>query len=512
MKRNRTSTEEYPWGTCNSVGTGTSISIRARIDTGNELSYYLINTTVSTGYYITDMSEWHHYATVRYGSELITFVDGVLVHSANIGSGALVDSTTTWSIGRQGEYAGFYFQGYINDFRVSKGIARWTKNFTFPSDPHPNTSDIVSTGNKKIAITPSSDNSQMYVEIEDWNPYTKEAVLWAKVPYISSSEDTKLYLYYDSSQEDNENYIGDIGDAPALKIWEDICLVVWHMNQRPVVNTLKDSTGNAIFGTPSNPSYEDLVDGLIGKAISINSEYIDITENAKFLALKKPYSVQMVVKLNSIIDCVLFSANVTDSASDYSFGIYASDICMGSSSWYYGLDTASNHVNVVDPYLWTVNFTSNTDVDLYLNAQKKTLANIGNAFSGTESSVGGRTSTYQSNAWYDEVRIYYEHRWDAWVKADYYNFNDNLVTFSDSILRPTFVFTGYVKVYGAPAARTVHLYRRSTGEFVGTTTSDLLTGYFEIPGAHEEYHFVVILPELDDGFNLLSYDKINPSV
>lgn len=85
---------------------------------------------------IADTTVWHHIAIVRSGAILSTYLDGVFCSSVNIGvtgSGIINDSSSKFSIGRSGEYTGNPFNGYIDEFRFSKGIARWTANFTPPT-------------------------------------------------------------------------------------------------------------------------------------------------------------------------------------------------------------------------------------------------------------------------------------------------------------------------------------------------------------------------------------------
>ena len=56
---------------------------------------------------------------------------------------------------------------------------------------------------KKIAVTTSNGTSECYVEIEKWDTANEQAFLHVKVPSVSSSADTTLYIYYDSTQSDN---------------------------------------------------------------------------------------------------------------------------------------------------------------------------------------------------------------------------------------------------------------------------------------------------------------------
>ena len=84
---------------------------------------------------------------------------------------------------------------------------------------------------KKIAVTDSDGITQLPVEIDYFSFSSELAVLHVKVPSVPSTYDKKLYLYYDSSAEDND-LVGDIGDAIAQSVW-DTYEVVLHMSQDP---------------------------------------------------------------------------------------------------------------------------------------------------------------------------------------------------------------------------------------------------------------------------------------
>jgi hypothetical protein len=76
---------------------------------------------------------WYHLAAVRYGSAIKLFVNGTQLGSDGSIDSASLDMTAALTVGRYwmdlpgGE---FYFNGYIDEVRVSKEIARWTANFT----------------------------------------------------------------------------------------------------------------------------------------------------------------------------------------------------------------------------------------------------------------------------------------------------------------------------------------------------------------------------------------------
>ncbi|MDD4409378.1 MAG: LamG domain-containing protein, partial [Candidatus Pacebacteria bacterium] len=82
-----------------------------------------------------DLSRWYHVAVVRNGTSFSLYIDGALVQSI---TGSPVFSLSQpvrigwWSWPGVGEY----WNGYIDEFRISKGIARWNSNFTPPNSQY----------------------------------------------------------------------------------------------------------------------------------------------------------------------------------------------------------------------------------------------------------------------------------------------------------------------------------------------------------------------------------------
>lgn len=76
---------------------------------------------------------WYHLALVRNGNNFYIFRDGIRVHSAT-SSGSMPNSSNPLAIGVYGNLASNHLDGHMENVRVSKGIARWTSNFTPPVD------------------------------------------------------------------------------------------------------------------------------------------------------------------------------------------------------------------------------------------------------------------------------------------------------------------------------------------------------------------------------------------
>lgn len=78
--------------------------------------------------------------------------------------------------------------------------------------------DELGSNKKKIAITTADGSTQCPVEIEYWNATEEVAHLWTKVPTVYSTVDTTMYLYYDSTQGDNIDYVSEATDVRAQLI------------------------------------------------------------------------------------------------------------------------------------------------------------------------------------------------------------------------------------------------------------------------------------------------------
>lgn len=83
------------------------------------------------------LNVYPHIALVRDGVTLRLFVDGVPDGTAAV-SGALMTNADPLIIGAASSAAEFGFDGRLDEFRITKGVARYTSAFTPPSAPFPN--------------------------------------------------------------------------------------------------------------------------------------------------------------------------------------------------------------------------------------------------------------------------------------------------------------------------------------------------------------------------------------
>jgi hypothetical protein len=111
-----------------------SLMINSTSSTSGDVALYMADYVgasnlllLTTGVSIRD-DVWHHIAIVRNGSAWTCYVDGTSRATGTF-SGGISNISSGPRIGAD-EFYGRYFQGYIDEVRVTKGIARYTSNFT----------------------------------------------------------------------------------------------------------------------------------------------------------------------------------------------------------------------------------------------------------------------------------------------------------------------------------------------------------------------------------------------
>lgn len=82
---------------------------------------------------------WYHLAASRHGNAMYVFADGVLLNTYDATGVTFFDGTAQVGIGCRQQDATYKFvpNGWIDDVRVTKGVARYVGNFVRPTAPHP---------------------------------------------------------------------------------------------------------------------------------------------------------------------------------------------------------------------------------------------------------------------------------------------------------------------------------------------------------------------------------------
>jgi len=95
------------------------------------LTSNLFGSPSNPTYGTLNLSTWYHLAFVRVGSTITVYVNG-------ISAGTDTQAGTLGNDGTLNFLSGSSFTAYIDDLRITKGVARYTSNFTPPTAPFPN--------------------------------------------------------------------------------------------------------------------------------------------------------------------------------------------------------------------------------------------------------------------------------------------------------------------------------------------------------------------------------------
>lgn len=120
---------------CHGTGADAGTGLAANLTTGNVVRGYAgqVTPVLVVGTTAFTATGWHHVAFVRTGDILKLFIDGVQEGGDVAISGSVNDAANVLAVGRLGSANNFYFNGSIEEFRYSVGIARWVGNFTPPT-------------------------------------------------------------------------------------------------------------------------------------------------------------------------------------------------------------------------------------------------------------------------------------------------------------------------------------------------------------------------------------------
>jgi hypothetical protein len=91
--------------------------------------------TSNRGSTLMAANTWYNITVTRSNGTFRSFINGVVEKTFAVAGTIYSDSTIPYNIGRSGYASGnyFYFNGYMDDLRVTLGYARYTANFTPPS-------------------------------------------------------------------------------------------------------------------------------------------------------------------------------------------------------------------------------------------------------------------------------------------------------------------------------------------------------------------------------------------
>jgi hypothetical protein len=123
-----------------SGGASTTGMIPFEMNTSGNVIVSIGGSQLFTGSTPLVANTWTHLAVVRAGTNVTLYINGTKPTTGNGTSAATVSDnflTVGTSVASKDTTATNHFQGYIDDLRITKGLARYGANFTVPNNTFP---------------------------------------------------------------------------------------------------------------------------------------------------------------------------------------------------------------------------------------------------------------------------------------------------------------------------------------------------------------------------------------
>jgi len=297
-----------------------------------------------------------------------------------------------------------------------------------------------------------------------------------RIPTVSSSSDTELYIYYGNSNAQ------DISNPPA--VWDSNYKAVWHMDDW-TSSTIKDA--RAIYhGTKTGVNEPQQIDGKIGKGQSFDgsNDKITISGNPIGVNYTDPFTVELWMKTNSA------------TTYQWLFGKYQGINPSGYYGWFLAVsDTGklvfvTNKSQIADTQIYSDN-TISAATWYYVAAvldSSRTMKMYVNGVQQTQTGTGqdGSPNPYNTNIGYnqsgnniyfngviDEVRASYGARSAAWIKATYYTTSNSLLSIGNEEVLFTIVSDSGTGVESIVITTSISISESGTGSEVSLLSASL---------------------------------------
>ena len=163
-------------------GTASSMSYYLTYFNGSgilRLGYYLSGNADTSYSWSPSTGTWYHIALERSGTTIKVYIDGTSVISVSASTTALRDSEDPFRVGVFNDAStgsptlDWYFNGHIDDLRITKGIARYGTNFTPPTSAHETTG-----GDGNLPVVLDADATGVRVDYDGTTNQARIAKAW----------------------------------------------------------------------------------------------------------------------------------------------------------------------------------------------------------------------------------------------------------------------------------------------------------------------------------------------
>ena len=285
-------------------GTTPMINFHAGGEDGTTFDY-AFDGTVSVG-----VNSWHHYAVIMRNGIVEPFVNGVSYPNTQNSGGAKsneqpADNDGVITIKHKGDlwffdwsYTWADFDGLIDEFRITKGIARYTPDGASQSGIVPSTATGAGSTGSSIPTNPYL-RPTPYVATDGGRGYfsNTNVKIWVKSDTFPGDTD-----FYDSS--------ATIGNAP-----KDITNADYTAANRPVIKTANSVTDYALSGG---------ADGILFD----NTDYIVVPNHEGLQLGNSDFTIEFWIRAGSATSGIMGTCNSGDGRKGFRFFLTSSATTM----------------------------------------------------------------------------------------------------------------------------------------------------------------------------------------
>ncbi|RLI41567.1 hypothetical protein DRO69_11410, partial [Candidatus Bathyarchaeota archaeon] len=281
-----------------------------------------------------------------------------------------------------------------------------------------------------IGWSSGTSNDRYCFEIEKYDSSTGELVAWVKIPKLSSTADTDIYLYYGNSSQTTGL------EDPCT--WDSHYVMVQHLEESPSngVAGHYDSTSHGNDGTPyyfdnnadsttnaiGKINGADLFDGTNDKVIVSQSTSLNtilsqhkLTYEA-WIYQEDSSGNQDIVGFNGYNPYWGYTLNLSSGKP----GLRWQD---SAGAWHYKYSTSAVSINQWSHVVVTYDASAN-QLSVYINGQFQTFSENATTDNTGSPLYIGHVGWKAFNGIIDEVRISDINRSTEWIQTSYLNMND----------------------------------------------------------------------------------------
>ncbi len=317
---------------------------------------------------------------------------------------------------------------YLNDFPILVSVIDNDLKYTSSGGK------VASSTAGDIIFTAGNGTTALNYEIEKYVSTTGELVAWVKVPFVSSTSTTPIYMYVGNASAPN------VSAATATGVWDSNYKGVWHLpDVTSGAGTVLDSTG-VNNGTPqaSPTNTTGKIDGA-GNFVRASNQYISVA-NSSSLQITGDVTLEAWVNLSADLGAGesgrIFSKLGNSPYNGYEFYLDASGPNINEITFQLGKNIPSTQYIITNTLVsansWThiVATLSSGTMAIYVNSTAvssfRATSGQGSASISADTTVGnigrwpgGGTEWFPGKI--DELRISSNARSSDWILTEYRN-------------------------------------------------------------------------------------------